>query len=67
VTTAAMSALIVLPRTVEGRDLLRNTLRSIRSAETRLFVATEFDWDGSAEEDRRLGFAPDQPSRRGAR
>jgi hypothetical protein len=55
---ATAAALIIqLPRTPAGRDLLREVLRSIRSAETRLSVASEFDWDASAEEDRRQGFA----------
>jgi hypothetical protein len=54
-----MTALIIqLPLTPAGRDLLREVLRSIRSAETRLFVVSQFDRDGSAEEDRRRGFAP---------
>ena len=63
-----LSALIIqLPLTPAGRDLLREVLHSIRSAETRLFVAVEFDWDGSAVEDRRLGLAPVGPVRvRGA-
>jgi hypothetical protein len=48
-----MAALVILPRTAEGRDLLRDTLRTIASADTRLFVATKFDWDGEAEDEKR--------------
>jgi hypothetical protein len=32
----AMSIVIILPRTADGRALLRETLRSIKSADTRL-------------------------------
>ena len=50
-----MTAVVLLPRTAEGRDLLREVLRDIRSADTRLFVVAEFDWDASAVEMRDLG------------
>lgn len=50
--------IVALPQTIEGRELLRETLRGIKSAETRLFVATEFDWDESAIEMQRLGLNP---------
>jgi hypothetical protein len=54
-----MSATVIqFPRTPQGRDLLSETMRTIRSAETRVYVATLFDWDGSAIEMRRQGFAP---------
>ncbi len=50
-----MTVVVFLPRTAEGRDLLREVLSDIRSADTRLFVAAEFDWDASAIEMRDLG------------
>jgi hypothetical protein len=55
----AMNIVVVLPQTDDGRALLRETLRSIRSAETRLFVAVEFDWDQSAIEMEQLGLSPE--------
>jgi hypothetical protein len=56
----AMSIVVVLPRTADGRALLRETLRSIKSADTRLFVAIEFDWDQSAIEMEQLGLNPER-------
>jgi hypothetical protein len=54
-----MIPIISLPRTAAGRALLRETLRGIKSAETRLFVAVEFDWDESAIEMEQLGLNPE--------
>jgi hypothetical protein len=54
-----MTTIISLPRTAAGRKLLGETLRSIRSRETRLFVAVEFDWDQSAIEMEQLGLNPE--------
>jgi hypothetical protein len=56
----AMSIVIILPQTNDGRALLRETLRSIKSADTRLFVAIEFDWDQSAIEMEQLGLNPER-------
>ena len=62
-----MSALIIqFPRTPDGRDCLREGLAGVKTQEMRVYLATEFDWDGSAEELRRWGLAPSPPPRREA-
>jgi hypothetical protein len=62
-----MTALIIcFPQTAGGRDCLREALADVKTADTRLYLATEFDWDESAVELRRWGIAPEPASRREA-
>ncbi len=49
-----MARILRLPTTPGGRALLRDVIRSIKSADTRQFVTEAFDWDESAVEDERL-------------
>ena len=60
------AAIIQFPRTADGRDCLRDALAGARTQDLRLYLATEFDWDGSASELRRCGLAPEPPPRREA-
>lgn len=48
-----MARILRLPSTPAGRALLCDVLATIRSADTRMFVVEEFDWDESAIEDQR--------------
>lgn len=47
-TPAPAAVIVRLPRTPAGRALLRDAVRTIRSADTRVYVANLFDWDESA-------------------
>lgn len=59
------AVIIPLPRTADGRDLLREAVAASPSLGE--YLATTFDWDGSAREIRRIGLAPEPPPRREAR
>ena len=62
-----MTAVIIqFPRTADGRNCLREALVGAATAGARLYLATEFDWDESAVELRRWGFAPQPTPRREA-
>jgi hypothetical protein len=62
-----VSAVVIqFPRTVDGRDCLRDALAGARTQDLRLYLVTEFDWDASAAELRRWGIPPSPSSRREA-